>query len=439
MDVLAEQTRQNGMLDPLTEQMRGNVSSTAKLIQIDPAFVEKTVLELAAFGAVGETGVSRTVYSPEWVDATDYYAHACAEAGLEVHRDTVGNVWGRLRGSTGEKSVASGSHIDSQTPGGRYDGALGAVAALIALKALKEQFGTPKRTLEAVAFCEEESSRFPNANYWGSRAITGRIAAGDPERVIGFGGETIAEAMRSVGLDPERIPEARRNDIDSFIELHIEQGPILEQAGLPVAVVDAITGIRHYRAEISGVQNHAGAFPMDIRHDPMAGFAEIASGLINTAHRVGRPAVTTIGRAIVEPNFPGIIPAKVEFTIDARHPDPAARRRLYEMHEGLMREVADRRGLTADWRVMIDHEPSPSDPAIVSTLQRVASEQGVPVLTMASGAGHDSQQMAAIAKVAMIFVRSKDGRSHTPEEFSSVEDIVAGIRVLAAGLHALAY
>ncbi|MER9565441.1 MULTISPECIES: hydantoinase/carbamoylase family amidase [unclassified Mesorhizobium] len=413
--------------------------NSATVIEIDPSFVEKIIFELASYGAVGESGVSRTVYSPEWVGATDYYARSCQEAGLEVHRDTVGNVWGRLRGSTADKAVVSGSHIDSQTPGGRYDGALGAVAALIAVKALKQQFGKPRRTLEAVAFCEEESSRFPNANYWGSRAVAGRIAPGDPERVIGFSGETIAEAMRSVGLDPERIPEARRNDIDSFLELHIEQGPILEQAGLPVAVVDAITGIRHYSAELAGVQNHAGAFPMDIRHDPLAGFAEIASGLINTAHRLGRPAVTTVGRVLVEPNFPGIIPAKVAFTIDARHPDAAARRRLYEMHEGLMREVAGRRGLNVDWRVMIDHEPSPSDPGIVATLQRAAAEQGVPFLMMASGAGHDSQQMAAIAKVAMIFVRSKDGRSHTPEEFSSLEDIVAGIRVLAASLHALAY
>ncbi|OJU93063.1 MAG: Zn-dependent hydrolase [Shinella sp. 65-6] len=412
---------------------------STKHIEIDPAFVEKTILEIAVFGAVGETGVSRTVYSPEWVGATDYYADACAAAGLEVHRDAVGNVWGRLKGSTDEKSVASGSHIDSQTPGGRYDGTLGALAALIALKVLKEQFGTPRRTIEAVAFCEEESSRFPNANYWGSRAVTGRISPEDPERVIAFSGETIAQAMRDVGLDPARIPEARRDDIGSFVQLHIEQGPILEQAGLPVAIVDAITGIRHYRGEIGGVQNHAGAFPMDIRHDPLAGFAEIASGLINTAHRIGRPAVTTIGRVVVEPNFPGIIPAKVGFTIDARHPDPQARHRLYAMHESLMSEVAARRGLEIDWEVMLDHEPSPSDPALVSTLQRVAAEQGVPFMTMASGAGHDSQQMAAIADVAMIFVRSKDGRSHTPDEFSSVEDIVAGIRVLAAGLHALAY
>lgn len=408
-------------------------------IEIDADLVRRYVFKMAEFGGFGESGVNRVVYSPEWVAATDQYAAWCEESGLEVHRDAVGNVWGKLTGSAPGKSIVSGSHIDSQTDGGRYDGTLGALAALIALRTLKRQFGQPVRTLEAIAFCEEEGSRFPGANYWGSRAITGRIAPTDPDQTIAFSGETIAEAMRGVGLDPGRIPEAQRNDIDSFIELHIEQGPILEQENLPVAIVDGVTGIRHYHVRLKGTQNHAGGFPMDIRHDPMAGFAEIASGVVNTAHRMGRPAVTTVGRVAVEPNFPAIIPGSVEFSVDARHPRAAKRRELYAAHEGMMREVAARRGLQVDWDIQIDHEPAPSDPAIVETLRRVAREQQVPVLTMASGAGHDSQQMAAIAKVAMIFVRSKDGRSHTPSEFSSIEDIVEGIRVLAAGLHALAY
>lgn len=408
-------------------------------IDIDPKLVERFIVDMARHGAVGETGVSRTVYSPEWVSATQQYADWCEESGLTVHRDAVGNVWGRLQGSEKGGSIASGSHIDSQTPGGQYDGILGALAAIIAIRALKEQFGPPKRTLEAVALCEEESSRFPNANYWGSRGTTGRIAPGDVDSVVAFSGETIAEAMRAIGLDPTKVADAKRSDIDSFVELHIEQGPILEHDGLPVAVVHAITGIRHYHVEITGVQNHAGAFPMDLRNDPMAGFSEITSGIVNTAHRMGRPAVTTVGRVIVEPNFPGIIPGKVAFSIDVRHPDPKQLHHMYKLHEALMLEVASRRGLKIEWKVMIDHEPAPSDPGIVEMLKRVAQEQGVPTMVMASGAGHDSQQMASIAKVAMIFVRSRDGRSHTPDEFSSIEDIVEGIRVLAAGLHELAY
>ncbi|MDH2091621.1 Zn-dependent hydrolase [Rhizobium pusense] len=410
-----------------------------KKIFIDPAFVERLILDMAEHGSDGGTGVSRTVYSPEWVEATKLYTRWCEEAGLEARMDSVGNVWGKLPGSTAGGSVVSGSHIDSQTPGGRYDGILGALAGLIALKALKEQFGTPKKNLECIAFCEEESSRFPSANFWGSRAITGRIAATDPDTTIAFTGETIASAMRDVGLDPAKIPDARRNDIDTFVELHIEQGPILEHADLPVAVVTGITGIRHYQVELKGTQNHAGAFPMDLRRDPMAGFAEIASGVVNTAHRWGRPAVTTVGRVNVKPNATAIIPDTVSFTVDARHPDPVQCQKLYETHEAFMLEVAKRRGLEISWKVMIDHPACPSDEGVVATLKAAAADQGVPVMLMASGAGHDSQQMARIAKMAMIFVRSKDGRSHTPDEFSSIPDIVAGIEVLAAGLYRLAY
>src|SRR5690606_40870145 len=134
---------------------------------------------------------------------------------------------------------------------------LGALAGLIAIRALREQFGQPKRTLEALSLCEEEGSRFPSTNFWGSRAITGRIAPGDAEAMKGYADETMADAMRGVGLDPANIPSARRDDIDAFVELHIEQGPILEQAGLPVAIVDAITGIRHYSVMLTGEQNHA--------------------------------------------------------------------------------------------------------------------------------------------------------------------------------------
>lgn len=408
-------------------------------LHIDPKTVEKYITDIAQFGAYGETGVWRTVYSPEWVAATDQYAAWCAEVGLAVKRDAVGNVWGVLKGSEPGKSIVSGSHIDTQRPGGRYDGTLGALAGLIAIRALKEQFGTPRRTIEALSLCEEEGSRFPGTNFWGSRAITGQIAPGDAEAMRGYADETMADAMKAIGLDPARIPEARRDDIESFVELHIEQGPILEQADLPVAIVDAITGIRHYDVTLTGVQNHAGGFPMDLRFDPMAGFAEIAQGVINTAHRFGRPAVTTVGRVVPWPNGPAVIPRDVRFTIDARHPDPSMRAKLYAAHEGLMREVAARRGLTVSWEHFVDHDPCLSDKQLVDTFRRAASAQGIPYMVMPSGAGHDSQQMAEIAKVVMIFVRSKDGRSHTPEEFSSIPDIVDGIRVLAAGLYELAY
>jgi allantoate deiminase len=408
-------------------------------IAIDAGQVEQRLLALAQHGAHAGTGVWRTVYSPEWVAAADLYALWCAEAGLAVRRDAVGNVWGRLEGTERGPSIVSGSHLDTQRPGGRYDGALGALAGLIAIAALKAQCGKPRRTLEAVALCEEEGSRFPGAGFWGSRAIVGGIAPGDPDAVRGYADESIAEAMRAVGLDPAQCRAARRDDIDSFVELHIEQGPVLEQADLPVAIVDAITGLRHYHVTLTGEANHAGAFPMDLRRDPMAGFAEIAAGVIATAHRMGRPAVTTVGRVTVEPNFPAIVPGRIAFTVDARHPDPTQRALLYARHEALMQEVAARRGLDITWTCHTDHAPCRCDPALVATFRQAAAAQGIPFMIMPSGAGHDSQQMARIARVVMIFVRSAGGRSHTPEEFSTIADIVAGIRVLAAGLHALAY
>ncbi|WP_328765830.1 hydantoinase/carbamoylase family amidase [Devosia aurantiaca] len=408
-------------------------------ITIDLALVESMIMEMGAIGAHSGTGVWRTVYSPEWVEANDLYARWLEDAGLTVSRDAVGNVWGKLEGTAGGASIVSGSHIDTQCPGGRYDGTLGALSALIALRVLKAQFGQPKRTLEAVSLCEEEGSRFPTANFWGSRAITGAIQQGDADNTLGFDGTSIAQAMRDVGLDPSIVASAQRHDIESFVELHIEQGPILEHADLPVAVVSAITGLRHYRVKLTGEQNHAGAFPMDLRRDPMAGFLEIGSGVINTAHRLGRPAVTTIGRAEVFPNGAAVVPREVHFTIDVRHPDPKQGEELYKLHEKLMREVASRRGLEIEWEIGIDKVPCLSDPSLVATFRDAAADQGVPTLTMASGAGHDTQQMAKIAKTVMIFVRSEKGRSHTPEEFSTVDDIVAGIKVLAAGLHKLAY
>ncbi len=410
-----------------------------KTITVDPKLVENCILTLAQHGAYGETGVWRPVYTPEWVAAQETVAGWCRAAGMEVRQDAVGTLWGRVGGSEGGKSIVTGSHIDSQIPGGRYDGALGVIAAYVAIRTLLEQFGPPRRTIELVSFCEEEGSRYPSANFWGSRAIIGEIAPEDPDRVEGYDGTTIAEGMRAVGLDPTRIGEAQRDDIEYYLELHIEQGPLLEQAGLPVGVVTGITGPREYWVTLTGRSDHAGARPMDLRRDPMAGAAEIISGVINTAHRMGRPAVTTVGRISAEPNLVPAVPEKVTFTVDARHPEPAQRAVLYERHEALMREVAARRDLDLDWEITGEHDPAPCDPELIATFAAAAHSQGIPHMLIPSGAAHDAQQMSAVARIGMIFVRSKDGRSHTPAEFTSVDDATAGIEVLAASLHRLAY
>ena len=408
-------------------------------VTIDGELIRRRIDELATNGKHGETGVWRTLYAPEWFGAQRQVEGWMREAGLATRWDAVGNVWGRAEGTEGGPAVVTGSHIDTQTPGGMYDGALGIISGLAAVEAILAERGAPRRPVEVVSLAEEESSRFPNTEFWGSRAIAGLITPEVLAQVVSFEGEPIAEVMRSVGLDPDQIPGARRDDIGLFIELHIEQGPILERAGLPVGIVTGITGLRHYRVTVQGTANHAGAFPMDLRHDPMAAAAEIVSGVVDTAHRMGRPAVTTVGRIAVEPNFPAIVPDRVTFMIDARHPDPEQRESLYRRHEGLMREVAERRGVDLGWEVVAEHSPQPMTPRLIDLLDGVATELGIPHMRMPSGAVHDTQRMAKQAEAVMVFVQSRDGRSHTPEEHSEISHIVDGVRVLAGGLHEIAW
>ena len=216
-----------------------------RIPNIDERQAEEMILTLGAIGALSGTGVCRVAFSPEWVAAQELVAVWAREAGLDARFDAVGNLWARSEGTEGGDAIVSGSHIDSQCPGGRYDGALGVLGALIAISALKAEFGPPKVPLEMVSLCEEEGSRFPNAGFWGSRAIVGKISQDDCDTIVEASGGSIGQAMADIGYDKTRIADAARNDIRAFIELHIEQGPILEDADLPVAIVDAITHIRH--------------------------------------------------------------------------------------------------------------------------------------------------------------------------------------------------
>lgn len=407
--------------------------------EFDVQKIKHMVDQLGSFGGCLQTGVSRTAYSSEWVLAQECIAKWSRDAGLNVRFDTVGNLWARIDGTEGGKAIVSGSHIDSQCPGGRFDGALGVLSALIAISVLKEAYGSPRKPVELVSFCEEEGSRFPNAGFWGSRAIVGKIDPNDCDTVIDSSGQSIGNAMKSVGFDPIRIAEAKRSDIAAFIELHIEQGPILEDANLPIAIVSGITHIRQTKVTLTGDSNHAGAFPMDIRLDPMAGFAEVVTRVIDHAQKLGRPAVTTIGKCVLDPNGAAIIPRSVTFTIDARHPDPTCAANLFETHKKILEEIAARRNLSLETMVQIDLPACLSDHNLMQSIELSAREAGIKTMHMASGAGHDAQQMSEICPIAMIFVRSEGGRSHTPEEFSTIDDIMAGIKVLAGSLYDLAY
>ena len=410
-------------------------------ITIDPATVERYIMELARYGAHGETGVWRPVYGDAWFEAQRQVERWMQDAGMATRWDAVGNVWGRVEGTNdaGRGVILTGSHIDSQLPGGRYDGTLGVLSGILAVGELVSQFGQPERTIEVVSFCEEESSRFPTAHHWGSRAVAGAIAPDDLDTVVSYDGEKIGDVMREAGFDLDAIPDSKRDDIDIFIELHIEQGPILEQAGIPVAIVTGITGIRHYHIELRGRADHAGARPMDTRRDPMAAAAEIVSTAIDTAHRMGRPAVTTVGRMSVEPNGAAIVPEMVRFSIDARHPDPDTRELLYARHEATIRAVCERRDIEFSWTLGAEQPPVISDPELVEVFTAAASGTGIVHTQMPSGAVHDANRMAGFTRMVMLFVQSKDGRSHTPDEFTYPEHAAAGVDLLAAGLQRLGY
>jgi len=411
----------------------------AEQIRIDPALVEERIMTLAKIGACHETGVCRPTYTQEWIEAQALVERWAQEAGMTTRYDAVGDLYGRVEGSEGGKVILSGSHIDTQLPGGRYDGALGVIAALTAIETLVKTYGQPKRPLEMISFCEEEGSAFSGTRFWGSRAITGDIPDGEWDKIPGTTGETVGEVMQRLGYPPERIPEAVRDDIDVFIELHVEQGPILEQQGLPVGIVSIINGTWGFQVTVQGIANHAGARPMDMRNDPLVAAAEMILAVNRNALDMGRPAVSTVGHLVVEPNGSAIIPDKVAFSIDCRHNDRAKLAELRAAHERSVTEIAAKHGVEVSWTNRPPLEPCVCDPEVVATLEAAAREQGIPALTMPSGALHDTQRMSKVARVSMVFVQSRDGRSHTPAEFTSIEHAVAGIQVLAAALHKLAY
>ena len=409
------------------------------VVEINKDEVKDFLQSLSEIGLVGHTGVTRLAYTKDWEAAMQLCQRYATKNGLEVLQDAVGNVCVRLEGKTGESSVSTGSHIDSQKNGGRYDGALGVVGGLISLKALKEQFGQPEKTIETIIFCEEEGSRFPNAGFWGSRGIVGKIRKEDLVETVSYDGKLIRDCMIDVGLNPEQFKTAKRDNLDAFIELHIEQGPVLEDDNLSVGLVTAITGMAQFEVTLEGKDNHAGTCPMDMRIDPMSGFAEISLTLLDQAHRLGRPYVTTIGQLFVEPGEVAIIPKRIRFSIDARHPNQNLRRELYAMQDKVMRDICDRRGLVYSRECLFDVEPCESDENLITVMEAAASELGLKTRKLESGAGHDAQQISKISPVAMIFVRSAQGVSHTPDEFSTLSDCTAGVRLLAQTLYHLAY
>src|SRR6266545_827263 len=381
-------------------------------MRIDGALLERRLDELYAIG-------DRGLYDSAWSAALDRVERWMEDVGLKTRRDAVGNLWGRAEGADSGKSIITGSHIDTVRNGGRLDGALGIVAGLTAVEALLKDKGKPRRPLEVVAICEEEGSRFAT-NFWGSRAIIGAIDKPDAE---------IAAAMRERGLDPTKIASAARDDIDTFVELHIEQGRVLESARSPLAVVSAIVGTAHLEVTVTGQPDHAGTTPMDLRRDALAGVAAMVQAIESIAKSLGKPAVATVGKLNVEPAQINVVPGTVVFTVDLRHADLGGRRALEERIRSLCRTISEERRLGLMIRTLQEKAPVAMHAEVRALLARAAKECGVQATEMVSGAGHDAQILAARCKVGMFFVPSIGGRSHCPEEATRPEDLELGTKV----------
>jgi allantoate deiminase len=358
-------------------------------------------------------------------------------AGLEVRTDAVGSRFARLTGSR-RGVVLSGSHVDSVSSGGAFDGILGVIMAGCAVRWLGRQFGSPVQTLEVFANCEEESSRFAG-NFWGSRALCGRIAEDEPELLRDRDGVTIGEAMRTCGLDPTRIPEARREDLEAYIEPHIEQGPVLEKAGDDIAVVDRIVCIRGLTVVLKGVAGHAGTMPMSFRHDALAGAAEAILGAERLATEQGAPAVATVGSVEVWPGGFNQVPGAAQFTLDFRHPDDSVVDEIEAALRRLLAEVAASRGLELQVEHRLGQPGMRFDERLCGLLEAACLDVGVRWRRMPSAAGHDAQLIGKLCPAAMLFVPSKNGHSHRPDEETDLSHVVQGIEVLAQTLFRLAY
>jgi len=411
---------------------------TAELVAIDERRLLRRLEELAQRGALPGGGLYRALYTPSWVAATELVTTWLKEAGLLARRDAVGNLWGKIEGSRGGRAVVTGSHIDTVRGGGALDGALGVVAGIEAVASLVATYGRPTRILEVVAICEEEGSRF-NTNFWGARAIADRIEPGEATRIRDVDGVSLADAMRGVGFDPEQVSQAVRRDIDTFVELHIEQGPILDDHGPRLGVVTTIAGTTHLEVVVRGQPDHAGAMAMDRRRDALLGAAAMTLAIAESARAMGHPAVATVGTIAVEPGQVNVVPGLARLTVDARHSDNTRRVELVAEITKVCKVAGRERELDVEVRTLRDRPAVSLNERIADVLRRSCAAADVQSRDMASGAGHDSQVLAAAANVGMLFVPSIGGRSHCPEEATSAEDVILGTRVLATALRELAY
>lgn len=402
------------------------------LIQINAERLGQHIHDLAQIGKIGETGVCRLALSKEDRAGVELVKSWMEEAGMEAYIDPFANLIGVWRGSNPQAPVLMlGSHVDSQPYGGRFDGAIGVLGAIEAVQTMVEEGVTPACNIEVVAFCDEEGSRF-NKGLFGVRGMTGKLEENELERKD-KNGITRREALLEFGCDPADFEgyAFQEGRIAAFLELHIEQGPVLESQNEPIGIVSGISGPLWLTVEMTGFAGHAGSVPMSMRHDALLGSAKIIVALGELVRREpGAPTVGTVGSLSVFPDSRNIIPEKVSFTIDLRDIDICRRNALEAELLSVIENVASEHGLTYTIREDTNSEPRYCANWIKDTLHKEAGLMGMKPPELMSGPFHDSLAMSYVCDYGMIFVRCLEGISHNPKEYASPEDITLGTELL---------
>jgi allantoate deiminase len=392
---------------------------------------------LSRFNSTPGEGITRFSYSPEDAKAREYILSLFEEAGLKVSVDGAGNMRARLEGSVPDApAVISGSHIDTVLHGGPYDGAVGTLGALEAVQAIAES-GLPHRhPVEVIVFAEEEGSNF-GSTLAGSKTLVGKYGVDDMKKLKDREGRSMYDLAKAAGYDPDSMPEflLRPETVKAMIELHIEQSVLLESKGVPLGIVEAVAGIKAVEIRLKGVPNHAGATPMSLRQDPMVAAAHLIASIETLARGTGTGStVATVGKISCFPNVSNIIPGEVRFFVDIRDVVQSGIESVLDGLAVIGQAVAASRGVVLEIVLVSESAPVVLDGNVLSVIEECAKKKEFIYHRMNSGAVHDACMLAPLVPTGMIFIPSRGGRSHVPEEHTDHEDIEKGAALLADAL-----
>lgn len=388
--------------------------------------LKNTLEQFANFGRTENNGVTRLSLSEEDRLARDYFCSCCEELGMSLKIDDMGNIYATLEGLENKPPIVIGSHLDTVKNGGRFDGVLGVVAGLEVVRTLLENNIKPLIPIMIVNFTNEEGARF-EPSLMGSGVLSGKFEKSIMLQKTDADGITFEEALNSIGYAGKE--EARLKEATAFLELHIEQGPILERESCSIGIVECVVGMVCYEIEVTGESDHAGTTPMDMRKDALFAANNLITEVRQKMSALDHELVYTIGRMNVFPNIHTVIPNKVVFSLEARHKNPAVIKQVEEIIQGLA-QSSFKEGCEIKTKKLWDRDTVWFNKQICDLLEQSTKKLGYSYKRMVSGAGHDAQFIASYIPTAMVFVPSINGKSHSEDELTTWEDCEKGVNVI---------